>query len=614
MNGSNRRFSAGASATLPRLDAVSMRIFYHKAASENLVHLVALAKCIGISAELFDVQNSAIFAATMEDTMLLPGTALVLDVASLKEICRQDDLRRIAALIADRTVSVLLLTTEVDEPTDLFLRIVTGGVVLQSYHVGSASHINFPREESGLSGELSSHSYPRRPAKAIGFTLRPGTKADLIMTLEKSPSFVRIRARNASIFVWSSLRIFNVSRPLAAEKEFEDAADEYIPAIIFLRFAFDEQCWHNPNLGAGIVIDDPLLRKKYGFITFPQLLESARRHQYHVTLAFIPWNHWRSRAKELKLFRDHSDCFSICLHGCDHTNNEYGLTDYDVLLRKNFVARERMERHGHRTALRSEPLMVCPQERYSLEAMRAFSDSRQFFGLVCTACMPRNLASPQISAADLLLPAQDSFFGFPVFKRHYWNGMETFAMSLFLGKPAILVEHHEFFRNGSAGAEEFVRRLAEMRPGLKWTSLLQTVTSTHARRHVSEGRWEVRFFTDTFHFKHSLEEPIHYRLLRRIPEAAVIERVRVGGTDVPFLRENDFLNFEVHALHPQIVSVEVKIAPVTPTKAYSSGLKYQVSVGLRRGLSELRDNIAARNRFALGATRLLTKALKQTSR
>jgi hypothetical protein len=96
-----------------------------------------------------------------------------------------------------------------------------------------------------------------------------------------------VAAGKGSIFVWGSLRVFDIFRLLVAEKEFEEAADEYVPFIIFLRFAFGEQCWHNPHPGAGIVIDDPLLRKNYGFIKFPQLLESARRHKYHVTL-FIP--------------------------------------------------------------------------------------------------------------------------------------------------------------------------------------------------------------------------------------------------------------------------------------------------------------------------------------
>jgi hypothetical protein len=587
-----------------------MEILYRGELSDNVRNLATLGKCCGLIPECINILN---FDSLISRLLMPRRGGILIDVASMEGQYDQDQLAYLAATVASRDLAILLVVTNATNSGNLFLRTVSDGAVRGVEAKTGIDRICFPPRTNHLTGELASHSYRRAPAEALGLAVDYGADVDALMNLNDAPSFVRVRIGNTSVFVWSTNKVFDACRLLTVEKEFEEAADQYIPAIIFLRAAFQYCCWHNPAVGAGLVIDDPLLRAKYGFIDFRKLLDSARKHQYHVTLAFIPWNHWRSRVKELKLFRDHSDCFSVCLHGCDHTNNEYGFTDYDVLLRKNFVARARMERHDHRTALWSEPLMVCPQERYSLEAMHAFSDSRQFLGLVCTACMPRNLASPQISAADLLLPAQDSFFGFPVFKRHYWKGMETFAMSLFLGKPAILVEHHEFFRNGSAGAEEFVRRLGEMRPGLKWASLLQTVTGTHARRHVSEGKWEVRFFTDTFHFKHSLEEPIHYRLLRRIPEAAVIERVLVDGTDVPFLRENDFLTFEVHAQHPQTVSVDLKIAPVRPTKAYSWGLKYQASVALRRGLSELRDNIASRNRFALRACRLLTKALKQAS-
>jgi hypothetical protein len=314
------------------------------------------------------------------------------------------------------------------------------------------------------------------------------------------------------------------------------------------------------------------------------------------------------------MFREYADCFSICLHGCDHTRNEYGLADYDGLLRKNFVARERMECHGRRTGLPTEPLMVCPQERYSLQGIRAFADSRQFLGLVCTACMPRNLDSPKISGSDLLLPAQDAFFGFPVFKRHYSGEMSVFAMALFLGKPAILVEHHEFFRNGPSAAERFVSNLAQVRPDLKWNSLVETIMRTHARRRVSKDKWEVRFFTDAFQLEHTIPEPTEYRLLRRIPEATVVERVMVGGNELPFSRQNGFLAFTVTAHQPQALSVRVEVAPIKPRKAYSLGVRYQTLVALRRGLSELRDNIVARNRFALKTGRFLIKSLKQTAR
>src|SRR5262249_17306853 len=128
-------------------------------------------------------------------------------------------------------------------------------------------------------------------------------------------------------------------------------------------------------------------------------------------------------------------------------------------------------------------------------------------------------------------------------------------------------------------------------------------------RRVRKGRWEVRFFTDTFHLEHGLEDPIEYRLLRRIPEKTAIERVLVDAKDVPFVSENGFLTFETHVHRPQTLSIQVVVTPVKAARAYSFGIKYQASVALRRGLSEVRDNIVARNRVALKAGKVLMRSL-----
>src|SRR5262245_53836066 len=251
-----------------------MRICYHKIPSENLAHLASVTKCIGVSAELFHTENFSALVGAMEDAMLQTCAGVVLDIASLKKICQPDALERLASLIRTREISVLLFVTEVDESANRFLRILTNGTVLESNHAGDAARIHFHKGSAGLARELSSQSYPRSPSKAIGVRLRPGTDAEVIMTLERSASFVRIPVGKANVFVWSSLRVFNVFQPISAEKEFEVAADEYVPPIIFLRFAFRDQCWHNPSAGAGLVIDDPLLNKNYGFLNFHQLLGS----------------------------------------------------------------------------------------------------------------------------------------------------------------------------------------------------------------------------------------------------------------------------------------------------------------------------------------------------
>ena len=587
-----------------------MKIFFRGEPSDMLLCMKSLSDYLGASAELVRVEQSDSLLQILREPDSCGGAA-VLDVASLAELFTSEDARELSAHIRDRGLATLCLVSSDDVPSARFLKLVTDRMIQGIRRIASAERVSFPLAAGG-NGELAGFSYPRATGEAIGLLAAPQPAGEALMQLDGVPTLVAARTGTGKLFVWSTRRIFDADRPLAAEKEFEEAVDEYVPAIIFLRYAYGDRCWHNPCVGAGIVIDDPLLRKRYGCIKFPRLLESARRHKYHITLAFIPWNHWRSRAKDAGIFQQYTDCFSVCAHGCDHTSQEFRSSDYQGLLRKNFIARRRMDQHRERTGLASEPLMVCPQEQYSHEAMRAFSDSRQFLALICTACMPRDLARPQITGADLLFPAQDSFFGFPVFKRHYPNGMGVFAMSLFLGKPAILVEHHEFFRKGSAGVEDFVQRLAELRPTVKWKSLTEIVTRTFARRHISKGTWEVRFFTDTFQLEHEQEGSVRYRFIRRVPVGTHIERVLVAGSEVPFSWENGFLTFETHLQHAQTLPIQVDVAPVKLTKLYSPGVKYQASVALRRGLSEFRDNVAGRSRFAIKASSFVMRLLKQT--
>ncbi len=589
-----------------------VKVLFHTKPSRTLPHFQSLAACLGISAEFIDIRNVRSLPFAVTQTLSQERPVIVLDVGSLETNCTEEQLGELAAFLSKHEAMVLLLVSDIDESATRFLRLLTNDAVDGLEPVQRASRVSFPLNSDMLSAELCGHSYSRKPNEAIGLTLSRGANARVVMTLDQSPTFVHVGLGKTNVFVWATRVVFNVLQPLAAEIEFEQSAENYIPAIIFLRFAFGNRCWRNPSRGAGIVIDDPLLKKKYGFINFPQLLGSARRFGYHVTLAFIPWNHWRSRVKDVRLFLSYSDCFSVCAHGCDHTRSEFKSTSYDDLLAKNFVARRRMDEQRKRTGLPSQPLMVCPQEEYSLEAMQAFADSRQFICLVNTACMPRDLNSLHICGADLLLPAQDSFFGFPIFKRHYWRDMSVFAMSLFLGKPAILVEHHDFFRNGPGGAEAFASKLAQLYPELKWMSLAETVMRTHLRRQLSADKCEIRFFTDVFKLEHELEAPMEYRLSRRIPATAAVRHIAVDGVEVPFNRDENSLTFTVQAERPKTIQVDVDVAPSKKPTYYSRGFKYQGLVAMRRALSELRDNLIARNGFALLVSQQLVKMLRKS--
>ena len=63
--------------------------------------------------------------------------------------------------------------------------------------------------------------------------------------------------------------------------------------------------------------------KPYGHLIYEDLLKEMERHDFHTTIAFIPWNYDRSEAETVALFRSHPERFSICVHGDNHDHKEF---------------------------------------------------------------------------------------------------------------------------------------------------------------------------------------------------------------------------------------------------------------------------------------------------
>ena len=96
---------------------------------------------------------------------------------------------------------------------------------------------------------------------------------------------------------------------------------------------------------ACLIIDDPILRPKYGFLNFERLLEKMKVHNFFTEIAFIPYNYKRSNEEIIRLFTDNTDRFAICIHGCNHMENEFGLENYQHLRNLASTALWRMEEH-----------------------------------------------------------------------------------------------------------------------------------------------------------------------------------------------------------------------------------------------------------------------------
>lgn len=573
--------------------------------SKELTAFRDLAEYLGVPWELCWIEDLLKAKAKRDHE------AVVLEVRSLLDDSLSDKLINWWSQEADAGPGLLLVT---DLGAGGLLSRLTRGIV-PGVEASESATLEFPRQGELLSKELSGLCFPRRSSVAFQFTPKVAEGIMVIMRQGNAPNYMTWEEQGTRVFAWATPRVMRVDEVVESELDFELNIDTVIPAIMFLRWAFPEQCWRNPLPTAGLVIDDPLLTEKYGYVDFSRLLASAHEHHYHVSVAFVPWNGRRTRVEKSSTFREFRENFSLCVHGCDHTNNEYGCSDYELLADKTCVALERMDQHAVRVGIPYAPLMVCPQEQCSIEGWKAIADSHRILGMVNTACLPRNIENEIVRMSDLLLPAQDALHALPLIKRWYSRaGFHNFALALFLGKPAIIVEHHEYFREGTRAIEDFVARLRHACPEVRWPSLEMLAVNLHQLRSPSNGRTEVRFFTNRFVLPAELCREGMYRLQKRVQDRDAIERVLVNGYAVDYSYSNELLTIEVSASDGHPIVVELHYARPPRRAAYSYGLPYQLGVASRRLLSEYRDNVLVRHKRLLALARMAISALRMGSR
>ncbi len=92
-------------------------------------------------------------------------------------------------------------------------------------------------------------------------------------------------------------------------------------------------------------------------------------------------------------------------------------------------------------------IMVFPQGMFSPEAGRALK-LNGIVAAVNTEVAPSGGAANDTKIADLWDVAIMKYGSFPIFTRRYLtHGVENFAFDALLGKPCLMVAHHEVFKD-----------------------------------------------------------------------------------------------------------------------------------------------------------------------
>jgi hypothetical protein len=420
-----------------------------------------------------------------------------------------------------------------------------------------------------------------------------------LISIDRRPFFARIEHPGSSLFLLACNEFVDVGAPSNGTLDGREYFSHLVPVVMFLRCAFPHQTWNNPNPVGTLIIDDPLLRQSYGFLNYKRLLEQMDRDDFSSTIAFIPWNYKRSKKDTANLIKARADRFSICVHGCDHTDGEFATSDSADLIRRVSLATQRMDTHRKSVGVAYADVMVFPQGKFSSASLYALKRNN-YLGAVNSSVLPDDLASAHgLTLGDLLVPAITKYHAFPLFMRRYPGQIVDVALDLFMGKAALFVEHHRCFKDGYETIGRFMAQVHGISPGLRWVSLEEALQLTYLQKDIDAGKTECKLFATRQSVRNATTRERVFEMVRADDGGVPIQGVTVDGRSHQYKMDGNQLRLSVAIPPNGTAEVAVHYQRGSVAKTLRTSLRESMRVYIRRHLSEVRDNYIARNEALL---------------
>jgi hypothetical protein len=380
---------------------------------------------------------------------------------------------------------------------------------------------------------------------------------------------------------------------------------EAVPIVFYLTWMFRGPSSSRAEINACLIVDDPPLKRRYGFLDFREALGLMNCHKFSTTIAFIPWNWRRSDPDTVKLFQRHPDKLSLVVHGCNHTANEFATRSPAVLNAKIRTSIERMRLFQQTAEIEADRVMVFPQGVFSPETGRALK-LNGFLAAVNTEIAPSEVAANETTVADLWNIAIMKYGTFPIFTRRYANhGIENFAFDALLGKPCLIASHHEVFKDHACNLIDFVGRLNSLEWNLVWRPLGDVVRRSAIIHCLDDGTRVVRIFASSS----LVETPETQRtlLLKNECDPNCVHAVCVNERPVEFSFEGGSLRAWLPLIQRERVIIRVVYRNNLEAIANGDSSQSGIKVAAKRYLSEFRDNYLSRSDFLHKSTNRLKR-------
>jgi hypothetical protein len=493
------------------------------------------------------------------------------------------------------------------ENADLLLRPAPAGGHL--LHVSRA----LPDLTGPMAGLETSSQLRKEDAVLVGAAGQE-SKFATVVSAGGSPVFVKFQHSDTPVFFCTSSHMIDIDE--AVEGAFYDVKEDFcsvVPLVMFVKLMFRDVAWRSQELGACLIVDDPLLRQQYGACDFGMVRNLMRRYGFKTNIAFIPWNWRRTSTSGAKFFRDELGDFSVSIHGCDHIAAEFGDTSPNVLNNRARLAQSRMRNHEARTGIHHDSVMIFPQGVFSSMCPEVLKRNG-FLAAANTETVPADSVNVGTRIRDVWDVAIMAYGSFPIFTRRYAShGLENFAFDLLLGKPCLIVCHHEFFKDDCAELIELIEKLQSLNCDLHWRPLGEVIRRAFRRRVKGVDLEEVEMYGNELRITNPSDHVLNVHVRKRENKVDLVTEVRCDQKPVRWTTEADHLVFDEAICPHGERHFQVFYREQEDTEKLGRSLHFELSVAIRRILCEFRDDHLSKSRFLSSTAASLNNALRKAS-
>lgn len=495
------------------------------------------------------VVNSLEDRAALRKLIEREETVGVAIAASSLTFVKRNDLLR-SSYGQKKTLPIMILGVTPD--TDLSsLREWSGGTITGARYLGNLSRPEYVfGRVDGLTSQLSDLKVPLHAPDLSVLALGEQSPAVLpLLSVRKDdetfPVFIEYAVTH-KLFVAAAMPSDELSKD---EIGVVGAFVRLAPALMFVRYCGGNKAWHAVQHYANLTIDDPWLRQPYGFVDYISLLEQMERHNFHTTIAFIPWNYDRSQANVVSLFREHRDRFSITIHGDNHDHKEfadYKSKPFPVQVADLKQSLARMEKFRSLTGIDYDRVMIFPHSippRETLAALKTFN----YLATVNSTNVPQGDAAPS-SSSFYLRPVTLLFAGFTSVSRYSISNAipkAFLAINEYLDNPLFFYGHSDDFAKGIDAFNETADEVNRLEPDTQWLSLGEILKHFYLVKLRDDSNFDVLTFSNHICLDNRNQSNLTFYVQKEETGPQIIDSVQLEGHSYPFQLESGSFRTEI---------------------------------------------------------------------